>query len=315
MKYIIIGLGNYGGVLAEELSMLGNEVIGVDMNSHHVELLKDKIAASFIMDATEEEALSALPLREVDVVIVAIGENLGASVRTIAILKKMEVKRIMARAVDEVHKMILEAFGLDRILTPEKEAARTLVRLLDLQVNVESFPITETHYVAMKERQVLPGDEIITLAAGFPTTVTPIIQYGAIPVFVDVTIPEYNIDVAEIRKAISPKTKGIMIAHTLGNPFNLEEVLAICKEHNLWLIEDNCDALGSQYYINGEWKYTGTIGDIGTSSFYPPHHMTMGEGGAVYTNDALLGKIMKSMRDWGRDCVSILHPERAFGFR
>ena len=155
----------------------------------------------------------------------------------------------------------------------------------------------------LKERQVLPGDEIITLAAGFPTTVTPIIQYGAIPVFVDVTIPEYNIDVAEIRKAISPKTKGIMIAHTLGNPFNLEEVLAICKEHNLWLIEDNCDALGSQYYINGEWKYTGTIGDIGTSSFYPPHHMTMGEGGAVYTNDALLGKIMKSMRDWGRDCV------------
>lgn len=148
MKYIIIGLGNYGGVLAEELSMLGNEVIGVDMNSHHVELLKDKIAASFIMDATEEEALSALPLREVDVVIVAIGENLGASVRTIAILKKMGVKRIMARAVDEVHKMILEAFGLDRILTPEKEAARTLVRLLDLQVNVESFPITDTHYVA-----------------------------------------------------------------------------------------------------------------------------------------------------------------------
>ena len=155
----------------------------------------------------------------------------------------------------------------------------------------------------LKERQVLPGDEIITLAAGFPTTVTPIIQYGAVPVFVDVTIPEYNIDVTEIRKAISPKTKGIMIAHTLGNPFNLEEVLAICKEHNLWLIEDNCDALGSQYYINGEWKYTGTIGDIGTSSFYPPHHMTMGEGGAVYTNNALLGKIMKSMRDWGRDCV------------
>lgn len=148
MKYIIIGLGNYGGVLAEELSMLGNEVIGVDMNSHHVELVKDKIAASFIMDATEEEALSALPLREVDVVIVAIGENLGASVRAIAILKKMGVKRIMARAVDEVHKMILEAFGLDRILTPEKEAARILVRLLDLQVNVESFPVTETHYVA-----------------------------------------------------------------------------------------------------------------------------------------------------------------------
>jgi len=155
----------------------------------------------------------------------------------------------------------------------------------------------------LKERQVLPGDEIITLAAGFPTTVTPIIQYGAIPVFVDVKIPEYNIDTVEILKAISKKTKGIMVAHTLGNPFELDEILAICKEHNLWLIEDNCDALGSKYCIDGEWKYTGTIGDIGTSSFYPPHHMTMGEGGAVYTNNPLLGKIIKSMRDWGRDCV------------
>ena len=153
------------------------------------------------------------------------------------------------------------------------------------------------------DRQILPGDEIITLAAGFPTTVTPIIQYGAIPVFVDVTIPGYNIDPSEVRKAISDKTKGIMIAHTLGNPFNLSELLAICREHNLWLIEDNCDALGSKYCLNGEWKFTGTIGDIGTSSFYPPHHMTMGEGGAVYTNNSLLGKIIKSMRDWGRDCV------------
>ena len=139
--YNILGMGK--GHL-----MLGNEVIGVDMNSHHVELLKDKIAASFIMDATDEEALLALPLKEVDVVIVCIGENLGASVRVVAMLKKMGTKRIMARAVDEVHKMILEAFGLDRILTPEKEAARTLVRLLDLQINVESFPIGDSHYVA-----------------------------------------------------------------------------------------------------------------------------------------------------------------------
>lgn len=148
MKYIIIGLGNYGGVLAEELSVLGNEVIGVDKNPHHVDLLKDKIATAFVMDATEEDALTALPLKEVDVVIVAIGENLGASVRVVAILKKMGAKRIMARAVDSVHKMILEAFGLDRILTPEKEAARTLVRLLDLQINVESFPVADSHYVA-----------------------------------------------------------------------------------------------------------------------------------------------------------------------
>lgn len=155
----------------------------------------------------------------------------------------------------------------------------------------------------LKERQVKPGDEIITVAAGFPTTVTPIIQYGAVPVFVDVTIPDYNIDVSAIEQAITPKTKGIMIAHTLGNPFDLENVTEICKKYNLWLIEDNCDALGSQYYINGGWRFTGTIGDIGTSSFYPPHHMTMGEGGAVYTSNPLLGKIIKSMRDWGRDCV------------
>ncbi len=154
----------------------------------------------------------------------------------------------------------------------------------------------------LKERAVKRGDEIITVAAGFPTTVAPIIQYGAIPVFVDVTIPEYNIDVEMLEKALSDKTKAVMIAHTLGNPFNLEKVKEFCDKHNLWLIEDNCDALGSKYEINGEERYTGTIGDIGTSSFYPPHHMTMGEGGAVYTNDALLNKIIKSFRDWGRDC-------------
>ncbi len=153
------------------------------------------------------------------------------------------------------------------------------------------------------EKRILPGDEIITLAAGFPTTVTPIIQYGAVPVFVDVVLPEYNVDPTEIEKAISSKTKGVMIAHTLGNPFDLTKITKICEEHNLWLIEDNCDALGSRYFINGEWKFTGTIGDIGTSSFYPPHHMTMGEGGAVYTKNPLLAKIMRSMRDWGRECV------------
>lgn len=153
------------------------------------------------------------------------------------------------------------------------------------------------------ERMVKRGDEVITVAAGFPTTVTPIIQYGAIPVFVDVTIPQYNIDVAMLEGALSDKTKAVMIAHTLGNPFNLGAVKAFCDKHNLWLIEDNCDALGSKYTIDGEDKFTGTIGDIGTSSFYPPHHMTMGEGGAVYTNNALLNKIIRSFRDWGRDCI------------
>ena len=153
------------------------------------------------------------------------------------------------------------------------------------------------------ERQIKKGDEVITVAAGFPTTVNPIIQYGAVPVFVDVTIPQYNIDVTELENALSEKTKAVMIAHTLGNPFNLKEVKAFCDKHNLWLVEDNCDALGSRYTIDDETKYTGTWGDIGTSSFYPPHHMTMGEGGCVYTNNPLLNKLIKSFRDWGRDCV------------
>lgn len=153
------------------------------------------------------------------------------------------------------------------------------------------------------EHKVNRGDEVITVAAGFPTTVTPMIQYGAVPVFIDVTIPQYNIDVTMLEQAVSSKTKAVMVAHTLGNPFNLTSVKAFCKKYNLWLIEDNCDALGSKYKINGQEKFTGTIGDIGTSSFYPPHHMTMGEGGAVYTNNPLLNKIIRSIRDWGRDCV------------
>jgi CDP-6-deoxy-D-xylo-4-hexulose-3-dehydrase len=154
----------------------------------------------------------------------------------------------------------------------------------------------------LKERSIQRGDEVITVAAGFPTTVAPIIQYGAIPVFLDVKIPQYNIDTSLLGKALSPKTKAVMLAHTLGNPFDLHTLKSFCEAHKLWLIEDNCDALGSKYCLNGEWKYTGTIGDIGTSSFYPPHHITMGEGGAVYTDNPLLKRILASLRDWGRDC-------------
>lgn len=153
------------------------------------------------------------------------------------------------------------------------------------------------------DRAVKPGDEVITVAAGFPTTVAPIIQYGAVPVFVDVTIPQYNIDADALEAALSERTKAVMLAHTLGNPFDLGMLKEFCRKHNLWLVEDNCDALYSQYKVDGEYKFTGTIGDIGTSSFYPPHHMTMGEGGAVYSNNPLLMKIVRSMRDWGRDCV------------
>ncbi len=153
------------------------------------------------------------------------------------------------------------------------------------------------------ERQIKRGDEVITVACGFPTTVTPILQYGAVPVFVDVTIPQYNIDITKLEGALSDKTKAVMIAHTLGNPFDLKEVKEFCDKHNLWLVEDNCDALGSEYTIDSVTKFTGTWGDIGTSSFYPPHHMTMGEGGCVYTDNPLLHKLILSFRDWGRDCV------------
>ena len=152
------------------------------------------------------------------------------------------------------------------------------------------------------DKRIKRGDEVITVAAGFPTTVAPIIQYGAVPVFVDVTLPTYNVDVRRLTEALSEKTKAVMIAHTLGNPFDLQAVKDFCDKHHLWLIEDNCDALGSTYRYEGKWVYTGTIGHIGTSSFYPPHHMTMGEGGAVYTNDPQLKRIIESFRDWGRDC-------------
>lgn len=153
------------------------------------------------------------------------------------------------------------------------------------------------------ERQIRRGDEVITVACAFPTTVNPILQYGAVPVFVDVTVPQYNMDVSKLEAALSDKTKAVMIAHTLGNPFDLKAVKLFCDKHQLWLIEDNCDALGTQYTIDGVTKYTGSWGDIAASSFYPPHHMTMGEGGCVYTDDPVLNKLILSYRDWGRDCI------------
>ena len=153
------------------------------------------------------------------------------------------------------------------------------------------------------DRRIKRGDEVITVACGFPTTISPILQYGAVPVFVDMTVPQYNIDVSKLEDAYSDKTKAVMIAHTLGNPFDIKAVKDFCDRHDLWLIEDNCDALGTKYTIDGETKYTGTWGDIGTSSFYPPHHMTMGEGGCVYTDDPVLHRLILSFRDWGRDCI------------
>ena len=165
------------------------------------------------------------------------------------------------------------------------------------------------------DRQIKKGDEVITVACGFPTTINPIVQYGAVPVFLDVTVPQYNIDVEKLEAAYTEKTKAVMIAHTLGNPFDLKAVKEFCDKHNLWLVEDNCDALGSKYTIDGVTKYTGTWGDIGTSSFYPPHHMTMGEGGAVYTNSPLLNRLILSYRDWGRDCICVSGQDNLCGHR
>lgn len=162
--------------------------------------------------------------------------------------------------------------------------------------NLLAFFTLTSHLLG--DRKIQRGDEVITVAAGFPTTIAPIIQYGAIPVFVDIDLQTYNLDISHIEQALSPKTKAIFVAHTLGNPFDIQTIKFFCQKHNLWLIEDNCDALGSKY----QEQYTGTFGDIATSSFYPPHHITMGEGGAVYTNNPLLKKIALSLRDWGRDC-------------
>ena len=193
--------------------------------------------------------------------------------------------------VDKFEKAIKDYLGVSYALSVNSGSSANLLAF---------FALTDP---SLGDRAIKRGDEIITVACGFPTTISPILQYGAVPVFLDVTIPEYNINVELLEKAVSSKTKAVMLAHTLGNPFNIKDVSDFCKAHNLWLIEDNCDALGSKYTIDGVTKFTGTFGDIGTSSFYPAHHITTGEGGAVYTNNYSLYKIMKSMRDWGRDCV------------
>lgn len=187
---------------------------------------------------------------------------------------------------DAFEKRLAEFLGVKHVLTTNSGSSANLLAFSAL-----TSP-------KLGDRAIKPGDEVIGVAAGFPTTVNPILQFGAVPVFVDVQIPTYNIDPEQIEAAISPKTRAIMLAHTLGNPYNLEVVTALCRKHGLWLIEDCCDALGSTY----DGKRVGTFGDIGTLSFYPAHHITMGEGGAVFTNNDELKKIIESFRDWGRDC-------------
>lgn len=187
---------------------------------------------------------------------------------------------------DEFEKRLAAFIGVKHLLTVNSGSSANLVAFSTLTSS------------RLGDRAIQPGDEVIGVAAGFPTTVNPILQYGAVPVFVDVELATYNIDATKIEAAIGPRTKAIMLAHTLGNPFNLAVVKGLCEKHNLWLIEDCCDALGSTY----DGKMVGTFGDIGTMSFYPAHHITMGEGGAVFTNSSKLRKIAESFRDWGRDC-------------
>lgn len=207
------------------------------------------------------------------------------------------------RYTEEFEKKLGEFLGVKYVSAVNSGSSANLIAFMAL-----TSPL-------LGERRIKRGDEVITVAAGFPTTVSPIINFGATPVFVDVTIPMYNIDVSMLESALTDKTKAVMLAHTLGNPFDLNAVKSFCDKHNLWLVEDNCDALGSRYNFNGEEKFTGTIGDIGTSSFYPPHHITMGEGGAVYTNNSLLNKIIRSFRDWGRDCVCAPGEDNSCGHR
>ena len=219
-----------------------------------------------------------------------------------------------SRVYDEKEMCALTDAMLDFWLTTgrfaeqfEKEFAQWIgvkyARLVNSGSSANLIAFSVLTAAELGERQIKRGDEVITVACAFPTTVAPILQYGAVPVFVDVTVPQYNIEVTQLEAALSSKTKAVMLAHTLGNPFDLKAVKEFCDKHNLWLIEDNCDALGSQYTINGITKFTGTWGDIGTSSFYPPHHMTMGEGGCVYTDNPLLHRLILSYRDWGRDCI------------
>ncbi len=196
---------------------------------------------------------------------------------------------------DAFEKRLSEFLGVKHVLTTNSGSSANLL----------AFSALTSHKLG--DRAIKPGDEVISVAAGFPTTVNPILQFGAVPVFVDVHIPTYNIDPAKIEAAISPKTKAIMLAHTLGNPYDLDVITALAKKHNLWLIEDCCDALGSTYQSINDKPSTiprlvGTFGDISTLSFYPAHHITMGEGGAVFTNNDELKSIIESFRDWGRDC-------------
>lgn len=254
------------------------------MQNAQTQSIREQIAK--LVDEYASIALASQPFLPGTSVVPPSGKVLDAAELKMMVEASLDGWLTTGRFNDEFEKRLAAFLGVKFLITVNSGSSANLVAFATL-----TSP-------SLGERAIQPGDEVIGVAAGFPTTVNPILQFGAIPVFVDVELGTYNIDASKIEAAISPKTKAIMLAHTLGNPYNLEVVTALCKRYNLWLIEDCCDALGSTY--NGQT--VGTFGDIGTLSFYPAHHITMGEGGAVFTNNIQLKKIAESFRDWGRDC-------------
>jgi CDP-6-deoxy-D-xylo-4-hexulose-3-dehydrase len=249
---------------------------------------KEQLREQIIKLVAEYGALASVPkaFEPGVTVIPPAGKVVGAPEMELMVEASLDAWLTTGRFNDQFEAKLAKMIGVNFLITVNSGSSANLVAF-----NTLTSP-------KLGARAIQQGDEVIGVAAGFPTTVNPIIQFGAVPVFVDVDLGTYNIDVTKLEAAISPKTKAIMLAHTLGNPYNLDVITAICKKHKLWLIEDCCDALGSTY----RGKMVGTFGDIGTMSFYPAHHITMGEGGAVFTNDAELKMIAESFRDWGRDC-------------
>jgi CDP-6-deoxy-D-xylo-4-hexulose-3-dehydrase len=252
--------------------------------NNRAQALRDQIAR--LVEEYAEIALAPEPFLPGVSAVPPSGKLIGAAELKNMVEASLDGWLTTGRFNKEFEKRLAQFLGVKYLITVNSGSSANLVAF-----NCLTSP-------KLGDRAIKPGDEVITVAAGFPTTVNPILQFGAVPVFVDVELGTYNVDAAQIEAAIGPKTKAVMLAHTLGNPFNLEAVTSLCKQHNLWLVEDCCDALGSTY--NGQM--VGTFGDIGTLSFYPAHHITMGEGGAVFTNDCELKTIAESLRDWGRDC-------------
>lgn len=254
------------------------------MQSRTLDAIREKIAV--LVDEYAQVAYTEKSFKPGETVIPASGKVLGAAELKNMVDASLDGWLTTGRFNSEFEERLAKYFGAEYLMTVNSGSSANLVAFNAL---------TSTR---LGERAIKQGDEVITVAAGFPTTVNPIVQFGAVPVFVDVELGTYNIDASKIEEAITPKTKAIMLAHTLGNPFNLDVVTSLRKKYNLWLIEDCCDALGSTY----RGKMVGTFGDIATLSFYPAHHITMGEGGAVFTNNPELCQIAESFRDWGRDC-------------